>query len=179
MQDLLPSVKEPIQEDPRSCKLWITCKTSLAQYGQASLSREMLLERLLSPSISNALLSSKDVPIYFLATLQSGNPQLYCCIVSNMEMRLDGYGAREYNNFSRKLKHCWETAAMMRLKTWAKAFWREMPTSWVVMIVLDGLWVEPTQRVKERRPWARNPVWLFLQVLLVGKLQNADAPSSC
>lgn len=72
MQDLLPLVKEPIQEDPRSCKLWMTCKISLAQYGQASLSTEMLLERLLPHSISNALLSSTERHSY----LFSSNPPI-------------------------------------------------------------------------------------------------------
>lgn len=53
-------MKEPIQEDPRSSKLFITCKITLAQYGQAPLPREMLLEWLLSYSISKALLSSTE-----------------------------------------------------------------------------------------------------------------------
>lgn len=39
------------------------------------------------------------------------------------------------------------------------SFWRErcQPTLQVALITLDGLWVEPTQTVIERRPWARNP----------------------
>lgn len=72
-------------------------------------------------------------------TLQSGNPQLYCCIVSNVEMRLEGYRARESvcNDFSRKLfKCCWKTAVMMRLRTQAKALWREMPTLWMAVTTL-------------------------------------------
>lgn len=80
----------------------------------------------LTASLMQFYLPQEDVPIYFFVKLQSGNPQLYCCIISNMQMRLDGYRARESvcNAFSRKFKCYWKTAAMMRLRTWAKVLWR-------------------------------------------------------
>lgn len=59
VQDLLSSVNKPIQEDRRSCKLLNNHKTPSAQYGQASLPTEMLLEWLLSYSTSKVLLSSR------------------------------------------------------------------------------------------------------------------------
>lgn len=59
-RNLLSLEKEPFQEDPRSSQLLITCKIASAQYSQASLPREMLLEGLLSYGISNVLLPSTD-----------------------------------------------------------------------------------------------------------------------
>lgn len=70
----------------------------------------------LTASPVHFLLPRKDIAIYFLMILQSGNPQLYCCIISNMQLRLDGYRAREPDS-TRKPHCCWKTAAVMRLKT--------------------------------------------------------------
>lgn len=126
-------------------------------------------------------LPEEDVPIYFLTTLQSGNPQLYCCIVSNVEMRLEGYRARESvcNDFSRKLfKCCWKTAVMMRLRTQAKVLWREMPTLWMAVTTLCS--VCGTQREwKKRGHRQENQDDFLLKIPMVGKLENAEVPSSC